>query len=288
MTLILEPIEDNIKWFASTVINEYLFKSDQEPNYKNLKWMLGSYCENKEYDTELLDQMFMSTVEDIYDLFDTQITNMDLSLKNYYLETLAFNLKKLFIFKQDIIMPSNQLIINKILSTLKYNDNELFFDLLTEPFIFTDKHYSFTPEIVFCLISNVTEVIKSYKTSDIYNFNCLMEKITEILAPLTNQSYNEKNIEKLKKKYKVFNDLSDEEISQLCEIFYDGYITPDIEILQNKMVHIEELINSLEYNHDLTERKWKSFHNIIYHYVANYLISYIDFKVQENGQFITV
>lgn len=280
MSLILEPTEDNVKWFAGTVINEYLFKFHKEPNYKNLKWMLGSYCENKEYDNELLEQMFMSTVEDTYDLYDSQINNMDLTLKNYYLDTLAFNVKKLFVYKQNAIMQTNRLVINKILSTLKNNNSELFFDLLTEPFIFSNKNFSFTPEIVTNLIGNVTKVIKLYKTTDVYIYNCLMEKITEIFTPLINKSFDEKNISKLKKKYKVFNDLNDDEISKICEIFYDGYQTQDIETLQNKMIHIEELINSLEDENDLTERKWKSFHNIINHYVANYLTSYIDFMMK--------
>lgn len=283
MSLILEPTEENVKWFGNTVIDECLNQNNAKPNYKNLKWMLSSYDENQTYEIKELEQIFDSTIINIYNLYDEQLNNMTVTLKEYYLQTLAYQIKKLFSTNKNAITESNKQMILRIFNTLKTNDCELFFNLIIKSFNWLSidyDSYPTSPNINFNLIENMTKIIKLLTISDNNIYNDINSRLTDFTSEFTETAYCEKNITKLKKKYKAFNDFNDEEIALLVEIFNDGYHTCDIDIFQEKITRIDNLINSLQYEHDLHERKWKTFFNIINHYVANYIISYFDFRME--------
>lgn len=283
MSIILEPTEENVKWFANTVISEYLNSDNAKPNYKNLKWMLSSYDENQEYEINNLEQMFDSTVMDIYKLYDKQIPNMNITLKGYYLDTLGHEIKKLFSANKNAITKFNKQMILNIFNTLKTNSAGTFDNIIFSSYEWLDldyESYPTSPNINFNLMENMTKIIKLFKISDNVTYCWIKNIFTEFMSQFIETAYCETSVAKLKKKYKAFNDFNDGEIALLVEIFNDGYHTCDIEIFQQKISRIDNLINSLQYEHDLHERKWKTFFNIINHYVANYMISYFDFAMQ--------
>ena len=283
MSLILEPTEENVKWFANTIISEYLNSDNAKPNYKNLKWMLSSYDENQEYEINNLEQMFDSTVMDIYKLYDKQMPNMDITLKGYYLDTLGHEIKKLFSANKNAITESNKQMILNIFNTLKEKNAALFFSLIIYSFNWLDldyESYPTSPNINFNLMENMTKIIKLLTVSNNNIYDEINHRLTNFTSAFIETAYCETSVAKLKKKYKAFNDFNDYEIALLVEMFNDGYHTQDIEIFQEKISRIDNLINSLQYEHDLHQRKWKTFFNIINHYVANYMVSYFDFVME--------
>lgn len=283
MSLILEPTEENVKWFANTVIDEYLNCNNAKPNYKNLKWMLSSYDENQTYEINNLEQIFDSTVMNIYNLYDDQLNNMTITLKGYYLETLGYQIKKLFSANKNAITESNKQMILNIFNTLKINSAGTFDNIIFSSYEWLDldyESYPTSPNINFNLMENMTKIIKLFKISDNVTYCWIKNIFTELMSQFIETAYCETSVAKLKKKYKAFNDFNDEEIALLVEMFNDGYHTQDIEIFQEKISRIDNLIDSLYYKHDLHGRKWKTFFNIINHYVANYIISYFDFVME--------
>ena len=177
MSLILEPSDENITWFVNTMISEYLLQNKSKPNYKNLKWIISDFDENKTYSN--MSEYYNNTINMQVDYYISSDCNNQ--IKRHFFCKVSQLLKKLFFSEEKLLCDENKSLSIKLMEQLKNNYLSLN-TLLYDTELFLSDGYCMYYNIQYTKLTNIIDFANlaiEEKIIDRNNFISFYESIFE-------------------------------------------------------------------------------------------------------------